>query len=85
MRSSGCGHLGVGEGPHHVHEGVDLAQLPQGGPAEALTGSGAGGQPGDVHHLHLGRHAARDVLRVGDGVEAGVRARRPSRGPARGW
>ena len=54
--SVGPGHVGVGERPQHVDDGVDLADVGQEAVAQALALAGPLDQPADVDELHAGGH-----------------------------
>ena len=69
------GDVGVLEAAHHMHDGVDLADMGEELVAQALALGGAAHQPGDVHEGEARGHDLRRFGERGERVEAQVRHR----------
>jgi hypothetical protein len=68
-RVVGTGHVGVGEGPQHIDDGVDLADAGEEPVAEPLALAGPLDETADVGELHARRYHALGTAHRGQGVE----------------
>src|SRR5699024_4551579 len=71
-RIRGSGDVLVGEGPQHVNDGVDLADVGEELVAEALAGVGALDKPTDVDELNAGVHGPSGAGHLGQRLQATV-------------